>query len=52
MTPAELARSAAADPAPPASLAPALQALWWKRRGEWERAHAIVQADEDGRDAA
>jgi hypothetical protein len=30
---------------------PALDALWWAARGNWERAHAIIQ-DEDGRDAA
>lgn len=41
----------AAD-APPATLSPPLQALWWLRKGglrvgpEWERAHAIAQAGE------
>jgi hypothetical protein len=37
--------------APPAGLSPALEALWWTDRGEWDRAHAIVQ-DDQGRDAA
>lgn len=38
--------------APPAGLAPPLQALWWLRKGglrvgpEWERAHEICQARE------
>jgi hypothetical protein len=37
---------------PPAGLAPALEALWWLKKGglrtgpEWERAHAIAQAGE------
>jgi hypothetical protein len=37
--------SLAAD-TPPERLPPALQALWWQGRGHWDRAHAIVQADE------
>lgn len=51
-TPADLDRSAREDAAPPAGLSPALAALWWDRRGEWERAHAVVAADEAGREAA
>ena len=31
---------------PPASLSFALQALWWDRHGDWERAHECVQANE------
>lgn len=31
---------------PPGGLSPALTALWWAHRGEWDRAHACVQADE------
>ncbi len=34
---------------PPA--APALQALWWAARDDWDRAHGAAQAD-PGRDAA
>ena len=40
------------QPLPPAGLSPALQALWWVRKGEfrvgpeWEEAHRIVQAME------
>ena len=37
---------------PAASWGPALTALWWAGRGDWERAHALVQADEHGADAA
>ncbi|MBP6768490.1 MAG: hypothetical protein KA171_11990 [Reyranella sp.] len=32
--------------APPAGAGPALQALWWMRRGNWSRAHECVQAHE------
>ena len=52
MTPATLAASASSDPAPPDGLAGPLLALWWDRRGNWDRAHAAVAADEAGRDAA
>ena len=52
MTPADLARSAREDAAPPAGLAPPLAALWWDRRGDWDRAHAAAADDEEGRDAA
>ncbi|MBU8873659.1 hypothetical protein KQ910_07780 [Reyranella sp. MMS21-HV4-11] len=31
---------------PPAGSSPALQALWWVRRGDWARAHECVQAHE------
>jgi hypothetical protein len=34
---------------PPAGLIPALQALWHLRKGDWDRAHAIVQEHEDDR---
>ncbi|RPI47040.1 MAG: hypothetical protein EHM59_05710 [Betaproteobacteria bacterium] len=30
---------------PPANLGPALAALWHEARGDWQRAHAIVQAE-------
>ena len=32
---------------PPAGLIPALEALWHVRKGDWDRAHAIVQEHED-----
>lgn len=31
---------------PPEGLSPALRALWYVARDEWERAHAIVQGHE------
>jgi hypothetical protein len=36
---------------PPAELAPALAGLWWAAKGDWNRAHVLVQ-DDPGRDAA
>lgn len=38
-------------PAPPAEAPPPLAGLWFAHRGEWDRAHAIVQ-DAPGPDAA
>jgi hypothetical protein len=37
--------------APPPNLSAPLSGLWWAMRGDWDRAHKIVQ-DEDSRDAA
>lgn len=42
---ATFAASVIADQ-PPAGASPALQALWWVRRGDWAQAHACVQAHE------
>jgi hypothetical protein len=36
---------------PPADLAPALAALWWAAKGDWDKAHRIVMKEES-RDAA
>jgi hypothetical protein len=36
---------------PPKTLAPALQALWWAKKGDWDKAHRIVM-DEHSREAA
>jgi hypothetical protein len=33
--------------APPDELAPAVAALWWLRKGDWDQAHGIVQ-DREG----
>lgn len=30
---------------PPANLSQALLALWWDRKGNWEKAHETAQAD-------
>ncbi len=40
-----------AAPLPPPSLPAPLAALWWAARGDWGRAHVLVQ-DDPGRDAA
>ena len=50
MTLAELKRSVV-KAEPPVGLAPALAALWWEAKGDWERAHALVM-DENGSDCA
>lgn len=36
---------------PPIGISNALLALWWQRKGEWEKAHEAAQSD-DGADAA
>ena len=40
-----------ADPAPSAGISPALAALRWMAKGDWERAHHLVN-DLDGGEAA
>jgi hypothetical protein len=40
-----------ADATPAGDLSPPLAALWWAAKGDWDRAHGIVQ-DDAGRDAA
>ena len=50
MTPAEFQTSLKGKSAP-RGVAPALAALWWARKGDWDKAHKIVM-DESGRDAA
>ena len=32
-------------PAPADTLSPALQALWYAAKGDWERAHELAQSD-------
>ena len=39
------------DETPAPSLTPALRALWWDAKGDWERAHDEI-AHQSGRDAA
>lgn len=41
MTPDEF-RATLGDPAPPADLPPTLEALWWDAKGDWARAHSLV----------
>jgi hypothetical protein len=44
-------KTSLAGDAPAAGLTPVLAGLWWLAKGNWDRAHKIVQ-DETGRDAA
>jgi hypothetical protein len=37
---------------PPAGLSLALQALWWDAKGNWEKAHACAQDQDDQTGAA
>ena len=50
MTLAEFKRSLSKTK-PPAGLAPALVALWWAAKDDWDKAHQIVM-DESGEDCA
>jgi hypothetical protein len=50
MTFAQFKQSASAAQ-PPQPLAPALEALWWAAKGDWDKAHKIVM-DDEGREAA
>jgi hypothetical protein len=36
---------------PPQSLPPALDALWWAAKGDWDKAHKVVM-DDEGQEAA
>lgn len=38
-------RRSVAMAAPPAEVAPAVAALWWAAKGDWDQAHAIVMKD-------
>ena len=43
-------RGSLSDAAPPADVGPALQALWWAGKGEWDSAHKVCQNHEDSED--
>ena len=45
VTPLEF-RQTTASVAPPVDTPPALAALWWAAKGDWEKAHTIVMNDE------
>lgn len=47
MTPDLLRASARAEAQPPVDLPGSLLALWWDARGDWDRAHAVVQDNDD-----
>jgi hypothetical protein len=40
-------RESLAKPQPPAGLSPALQALWWDAKGDWDKAHERAQERDD-----
>jgi hypothetical protein len=40
-------KSSLNGPTPPKGLTPALQALWWDAKGDWDKAHECAQAKED-----
>jgi hypothetical protein len=40
-------KSVASEEVPPADLNPALQAIWWDRKGDWHRAHEATQQASD-----
>jgi hypothetical protein len=46
MTTIDAFRSSVSAEAPPADVGPALQALWWALRGDWNKAHQCVQQHE------
>ncbi len=50
VTPATFTASLS-NPAPPRELVAPLAALWWAKKGEWDKAHRIVM-DETGKEAA
>ena len=50
MTTIDAFRKSVSEPAPPANLAPALEALWWAKRGDWNKAHQCVQGHEGVKD--
>ncbi len=39
-------RACLSHEAPPPGLPPAVEALWWDARGDWEAAHRLAQDDE------
>jgi hypothetical protein len=43
-------RSSVSASAPPADAGPALQALWWLRKGDWSKAHEVCQGHEGDKD--
>ena len=50
MTPAAFKHSVA-KAVPPKALSPALQGLWWAKKGDWDKAHRAVM-NEPSREAA
>jgi hypothetical protein len=50
MTPAAF-KASLSKPVPPKPLDPALKALWWAKKGDWDKAHRLVM-DQHSRAAA
>ena len=46
MTPDDFKKSLA-EKAPPNGLSPALTALWWAGKDDWDKAHRIVMEEDD-----
>ena len=44
-------RASLADAAPDKTLSPPLAALWWAAKGDWDKAHGIVQDEGDANSA-
>lgn len=40
-------RDSLTQPQPPAGLNPALRALWWDAKGDWDKAHECAQERDD-----
>jgi len=40
-------RSYLSQSEPPKNLSLAVQALWWDAKGDWDKAHACAQAQDD-----
>ena len=45
-------RASLTGAAPPEGLAPAVAGLWWDAKGDWAKAHACAQAQDDADGAA
>jgi hypothetical protein len=43
----QIFRDSLVKPQPPAGLSPALQALWWDAKGDWNEAHERAQERDD-----
>ena len=46
MTTIDAFRGSVSAASPPSDTGPALQALWWTLKGDWDRAHQCVQGHE------
>ena len=50
MTTIDSFRDSVSAAAPPGDVGPALQALWWLAKGDWNEAHTVCQQHEDNDD--